>query len=810
MASKTDIVALNWVVGLMNKQAESAEASLVEYSNDPAQKKLLLECLWAVHHITSTLRVLGMRKGAMLTLEMERGLNHLYKDKVEGERRKLTMGGLMQALKVLPAYLAHVQNARADTGQGLEQYVNDLRRWLGEHPRPQALFFHMDIPEDRGISLEGGVADDEEVMNRANVMLALYLDMVKMALRRKNVKESMKTVARISRRMQILFMGTEPERFWFTLVGICEGVAGGLILPDECIAQIFKAGAFLIKHAREKGAEVDTSVDYESLQQQMLYYIASCKSRPLHIARIREEFGVDDNTLEEASRGLIHVDALVTALSSALDRLNKVVDFLSSQDLVAAAQSNGAASCSEALEGIEATQYRLVAVGQAAHADSLLGVRRQLEQLYRGMYNESPAQLNQVIGEIIRGIVDVKLDIEHKLEHGLSSSFSSREFELRESVVTATFNHMALVENYLHQMLGHKELASALARKPNDPPSTLRLTVALNRHLNKSEQGYEELRQAVRDADAGDPDLDLLFELARTFLNEQETMPDRKAIELSLELLAEISGALAFAGMEREGVVIDHCCNWLSAADRAGEVREDDAFRCFAEAFAQLELHLQRSVSDPLGDTSHLITIAEQRASELDEYVARLSSGATVSEGSWATPKNYVEDADLPAEFREVFIEESEEIVAEITRLTPAWMTEPGNVQVLRDIRRHFHTFKGNGRAVGANILGELGWAVQDMLDRVLDGDLEPGVELQALIDEVVGELPELVMSYKQDSGFNVQRVRELTDRCFRMAGGAGEDLASDLPRVEQQVHGSTKGASVSETPGQWSRDTLT
>ena len=205
MAIKTDIVALKWVVGLMNKQAENAEASLVEYSNDTSQKKPLLQCMWAVHQITSTLRALGMGKTEILTLEMERSLNYLYKDKVVGERQKLTMGGLMQALKVLPAYLAHAENARADTGQGLEQHVNDLRRWIGERPRPAAFFFQMNIPEGRGITVDGTPEDSEEVRERANVMLTLYLEMAKMALRRKNVGESMKTVARISRRMQTMF-----------------------------------------------------------------------------------------------------------------------------------------------------------------------------------------------------------------------------------------------------------------------------------------------------------------------------------------------------------------------------------------------------------------------------------------------------------------------------------------------------------------------------------------------------------------------------------------------------------------------------
>lgn len=805
MASKTDIVALKWVVGLMNKQAENAEAALVDYSNDPSEKKPLLQCMWAVHQITSTLRALGMKKGEMLTLEMERSLNFLYKDKVAGERRKLTMGGLMQALKVLPAYFAHTQNARIDTGQGLEQHVNDLRRWIGERPRPQAFFFHIEIPEGAGISADAEPADDEEIKERANVMLALYLEMAKTALRRRNVQESMKTVARISRRMQTLFAGSEPERFWLTMVGICEGIAGGLIVPDECIAQIFKAGAFTIKHARENGRGVDPTIDYDNCLQQMLFYIASCRARPVHISRIREVFGIDEFTLEEAGRGLIHADALVTALSSALDQLNNVVNFLSSRDLGEAARAAGGDVDEVVCDGLEATVYRLEAAGQMAHADSLRAVEQRLTKLYSGAYNESPAQLEQIINDIIRGIVDVKLDIEHKLEHGLSSSFSSREFELRESVVTATFKHMSLVENYLHQILRRKSLASALARKPNDPQSTLRLTLALNRYLNKTDRGHEELRQAVREADNGLPDLDLLFVLAKDFLNEQEGMADRKAIEMSLDLLTEIAGALDFAGMPREAVVMEKCHNWLQAASTAGAVREDDAFRCFAEAFAQVELHLQRSVIDPLDDTSHMLALAEQRVAELETCMAELSSGAQVARGNWSEPQNLVQDAEVPAEFREVFFEESDEIVAEIVSLLPQWQAQPEPGELLREIRRHFHTFKGNGRAVGANVLGELGWAAQDMLDRVLDGDLEPGIELQAVLEEVASALPGLILAYKSEEGMDLSHVRELTNRCFRLANAVGEDLANTLPGGDDaaagQVGGSP-GAAVPESLG--------
>jgi len=809
VSNKPDIVSLKWVIGLMNTQADNAEMALVDFSNDPSQKQSLLQCMWAVHQITSTLRALGMRKAEMLTLEMERSLNFLYKDKVVGERRKLTMGGLMQALKVVPAYLAHTQDVRMDTGHGLEQYVNDLRRWVGERPRPQAFFFHMDVAEGVGITTGATPASDEEIKSRANVMLALYLEMAKQALRKRNVSESMKTVARIARKMQLLFAGSEPERFWFTMIGLCEGIAGGLIVPDECIAQIFKAGAFTIKHARENGGQVDESMDYDDYLQQMLYYVASCKSRPVHIAGIREVFGIEDNTLEVASHGLVHIDALVTALSGALEQLNGVVDYLNANDLAAIAADKSQNADNSAFDAIEAAQHRLVAAGQLAHAESLKRVQQQLDQLYSGGGSENPQKVENTVNEIIRGVVDVKLDLEHKLEHGLCSSFSSKDFKLRESVASATFTQMSLVENHLHQILRRKALKSALDKKPLDPESILRLTLALQRHLNKSEKGHEELRQAIKDADNGEPDIDLLYGLAKDYLDQLEDTPDRKAIDLSLQLLAEIAGALSFAGMEREGLVIDQCHKWLTAASKAGSVHEDDAFRCFADAFAQIEMHLQRSIIDPLDDTSHVIALAEQRAEELDSWIDALSVGADVIEAVSSSGAvqvegmSYVQDTEIPPEFREVFIEESEEIVAELTRLVPVWTRQPEASDVLREIRRHFHTFKGNGRAVGANILGELGWAVQDMLDRSLDGDMFPGESVQQLVNEVVTALPGLVSSYSDEQGAEVERIRELTDRCFRMARTGGKDLAESFPPIQGVISSAgsnVEKSSVSET----------
>lgn len=878
MIKKTDIVSLKWVIKLMNTQADNAEAALVEYGNDPNQKQALLRCMWSVHQITSTLRALGMSKAEMLTLEMERTLNFLYKDKVVGERRKLAMGGLMQALKVIPAYLEHTENVRLDTGRGLEKYVNDLRRWVGEKPRSKAYFFHMTIAPETGITEGGSPASDEEIKQRANVMLALYLEMAKQGLRKRKISESMVNVARVARKMQTMFAGTITERFWFAMIGLCEGLAGGLIQPDECIAQIFKSGAFTIKQAREHGAEIDESIDYDAYLQQMLYYVAACKSRPVHITAIRKAFGINDNTLAEASHGLVHSDALVIALTGAMEYLDKVVEFLSTNDLAEMARGESGEVDTGILDSIEAAEYRLIAAGQLEHSDSLRTVQQKLGTFLKSGGKMSASGVETAVQEITKAIVTVRQDVEHKLNHGLNSTYSGTEIESRESVAAATFRLMGLVENHLHQILRRQALARALESKPEDPRSVLELTVALNRFLNKSEQGHEELRAAVREVDAGDGDVGKLYELALGYFSELDTLSEEDTINESLQLLQEIADALMFSGMQREGAVMEQCQRWLFSANRAGSVSEDEAFRCFADAFAHIEMHLQRSLLDPQDDTSHMLAIAEQRAEKLGQWIpddltvetvntetaeavkvsgesavaaapaveeapveeesaveeilaeeAPTAGQADVGEspeveeivveaapaaaggeqeaepaelaleppaeaagagdetpetqgleaGSIAkailanaqlAEEKLVEDADIPPEFFEVFVEESEEIVAELSQLTPAWLEDPCINETLKDMRRHFHTFKGNGRAVGANILGELGWAAQDMLDRTLDGELDPTESVQKLVGEVVEALPALVSSYAGDGEPDIERIRELTRACFVMA----------------------------------------
>ena len=107
--------------------------------------------------------------------------------------------------------------------------------------------------------------------------------------------------------------------------------------------------------------------------------------------------------------------------------------------------------------------------------------------------------------------------------------------------------------------------------------------------------------------------------------------------------------------------------------------------------------------------------------------------------------KTLVETMTLPedsyleqdAEILEIFIEELDEIFAELEPLLVKWMEQPHQQDVLTDVRRHFHTLKGSGRMVGAKSSGELAWTVEDTLNRVISGTVCLNTEIQRYVQAV-------------------------------------------------------------------------
>jgi chemosensory pili system protein ChpA (sensor histidine kinase/response regulator) len=88
----------------------------------------------------------------------------------------------------------------------------------------------------------------------------------------------------------------------------------------------------------------------------------------------------------------------------------------------------------------------------------------------------------------------------------------------------------------------------------------------------------------------------------------------------------------------------------------------------------------------------------------------------------------------VDAELLAVYLEEAGEVLATIGENLGQAREVPQNIELLRTIRRGFHTLKGSGRMVGLTRLGEAAWAVEQVMNRWLEEERAATPDLFTLI----------------------------------------------------------------------------
>src|SRR5690606_39049368 len=104
-----------------------------------------------------------------------------------------------------------------------------------------------------------------------------------------------------------------------------------------------------------------------------------------------------------------------------------------------------------------------------------------------------------------------------------------------------------------------------------------------------------------------------------------------------------------------------------------------------------------------------------------------------------------VQEERSDPELLELFIEEAKEEIASIQRYLPIWAERPEDSDALISVRRSFHTLKGSGRMVGAQLIGEFAWSIENLLNRVINQTLRPTPAMVEFIGEAASVLPQLV-----------------------------------------------------------------
>ena len=140
------------------------------------------------------------------------------------------------------------------------------------------------------------------------------------------------------------------------------------------------------------------------------------------------------------------------------------------------------------------------------------------------------------------------------------------------------------------------------------------------------------------------------------------------------------------------------------------------------------------------------VTVANEDIDLTDNtnHSDKKESAALLNVRSELKPDNFDVDEDI----REIFIEEVEEVVADLEDFLPIWQQDAQDLTPLTEIRRGFHTLKGSGRMVGAFSISEMAWSIENLLNRLLDKTLPVTDEVVALVTETTKHLPAMLADF--------------------------------------------------------------
>lgn len=205
-------------------------------------------------------------------------------------------------------------------------------------------------------------------------------------------------------------------------------------------------------------------------------------------------------------------------------------------------------------------------------------------------------------------------------------------------------------------------------------------------------------------------------------------------------------------------------------------------------AISSSDFNLTESETDISRDESMTSDWNVQQSEGNNDQVALQGDGSTQAdapvESSFAAPDTSVdantdstamsaeEDDLIDEEILEIFTEEVSEVLEDIHRALPLYKADPSDQNSLSELRRAFHTLKGSGRMVGADVIGETAWSIENMLNKLIDGSVHHSDDLLRVIEEVTQLVPTLMSAFENKLKPDSTKADDLAAKAGAIANG--------------------------------------
>ncbi|MGZ8252177.1 MAG: Hpt domain-containing protein, partial [Methylophilaceae bacterium] len=128
------------------------------------------------------------------------------------------------------------------------------------------------------------------------------------------------------------------------------------------------------------------------------------------------------------------------------------------------------------------------------------------------------------------------------------------------------------------------------------------------------------------------------------------------------------------------------------------------------------------------------------------------------SEPALAVPASDEKTTDRAhdSELLDIYLSEAEEVLANVAQNMQALRVNATANDALVEVRRGFHTLKGSGRAVGLSNIGEVAWAVEKLLNTLMERKLTPDSALIGFVEQAGAAFAGWVAELRENGAVDV------------------------------------------------------
>jgi chemosensory pili system protein ChpA (sensor histidine kinase/response regulator) len=741
--------ALHWVKKDLDVLLDEARASLEGYIEDDTQSDRLVDTEVRLHQVQGTLQMVELHGAALLAEEMVHLVRALRAGGVTSREDAYEI--LMRAILQLPDYLEHIQTGHRDIPIVLLPLLNDLRTTRNASLLSENVLFFPDMDGitglDEGEEVDGERGEDVQSLAR-RVRHSYQLGLLGL-FRHKDVKPSLDRIRDVISSLRHAARDDSVRRMFWISGAMVEALTDGALESSVTVKQLLGRVDRQIRVLIQEGEAAMARQMPADLLKNLIYYVGRSSPGGEQVQAVKRAFrlnevlpeGIDLEQALENIRGP-NQQLLETVSRAIREDLAEVKDGL---DVFMHSESQEVAGLAPLVDSLRRMADTMAMLGMGEPRELALREADIIEQMVDGQSQHDETVLMDVASRLLM------------LETSINGLVASRgRVAARESLLPGVLGELtegesrSIITTILHEAL--TDIAKAKGgildyiEEPQNPDRLNDVAEMLSRvagalamlSLDEVADILREVRRYV--------EYQVLEEGHVPDAGEQEALAETvTAIELYLETLDNGSGdPRPMLDTARQ------CLPRLAPA----RISED------ADAVTVLTTVADEPPGD--GDDTLVLTPPEPEGAHAGEPLAdtpapRVESDTVTSvevpapaasgpsPEPEAEPERYpVMSGDMDEEILEIFLEEAQEEIERVREFLPQWRNNPADQDALATVRRSFHTLKGSGRLVGAQLLGEFAWSMENLLNRVIDQTVPASPEVHQVFDEALRTLPVL------------------------------------------------------------------